>query len=192
MNTIIAEATEQGEVAIDIYQKLANGRILFISDFIDDKVATDITATLLLKNIEDDKHKISLIINSNGGDIRSVFMIYDMINIIAAPVETVCVGSAIGEAVILLAAGAPGMRMATKNSIIAVNQLTYDWTNYSDLADAKEVLNQSVADNKKMMEILAKRAKKSLKQVMSDFDRRVFMNANQAAQYGIIDKIVIK
>lgn len=190
MNTIITETTEHGEMPVDVYQKLANDRILFICDHIDDGVATDVAATLLLKDQEDPDRKITLFINSESGDTRSVFMIYDVMNMISSPIETVCIGSAMDEVVILLASGSEGMRFATKNSIIAVGQLINNNINFSDLADAKRLLAQSVSDNKKMMEVLAKKTGKTFKQVSSDFDRKVFFTAAQSMKYGIIDKIV--
>jgi ATP-dependent Clp protease protease subunit len=190
LNTIITETTEHGEMPIDVYQKLANDRILFICDHIDDGVATDVAATLLLKDQEDPDQKITLFINSESGDIRSVFMIYDVMNMISSPIETVCIGSAMDEVVILLASGSEGMRFATKNSIIAVGQLVNNNINFSDLTDAKRLLAQSVSDNKKMMEVLAKKTGKTFKQVSSDFDRKVFFTAAQSIKYGIIDKIV--
>lgn len=190
MNTIVTETTEHGEIPVDIYQKLSNDRILFVSDFIDDKLATDIVATLLLKDSEDSDKKITLFINSEGGDIRNILMIYDMMQLMQAPIETVCIGSAMDEVAIILAAGTPGMRLATKNSLVSVNQLTHDWSNYSDLTDAKKALDQGLIDNKKMMEIIAKCTQKTLKQVTADFNRRVFMNCNQAVRYGIVDKVV--
>lgn len=190
MNTIVTETTEHGEIPVDIYQKLSNDRILFICNNIDDKLASDITATLLLKDAQDSDKKITLFINSSGGDIRNALMIYDMMSMIEAPIETVCIGSAMDEAAIILAAGTPGMRLATQNSIIAVSQLVHDWMAFSDLTNAKKLLDQAISDNKRMMEIFAKSTGKSLKQVMEDFERRVFMDAAQAAKYKLIDKVV--
>lgn len=190
MNTLVLEATDQGDMPVDVYQKLSNDRILFISNYITDQIATDISATLLLKDAEDPNKKITLFINSVGGDIRNVLMIYDIMKMIQAPVETVCIGAAVDEAVIILTAGTPGMRFATKNSRIAVSQLVHDWIAQTNLTDAKKILDLYIKDNKRMMEILASCTGKSLKQVNEDFDRRVFMNANQAAKYNIIDKIV--
>lgn len=190
MNTFVIEETEHGDLPVDVYHKLADDRILFLSDIIDDKIATDIVATLLLKDAENSESKITLFINSEGGDIRNTLMIYDMMQMIQAPIETVCIGSAMGESVIILAAGTPGMRFATKNSMISINQLTNDWSNYSDLTDAKIALDQGLSDNKKMMDILSKCTKKTLKEVSSDFDRRVFFTCNQAMKYGLIDKVV--
>lgn len=192
MNTVILENTELGEIPVDVYQKLANDRILFLCNQITDTVATDIVATLLLKDSEDSEQKITLFINSDGGDVRNALMIYDVMSMISAPIETVCIGSAMDEAAIILAGGEPGMRLATKNSVIAVSQLVHDWySTYSNLTDAKKILDQSMSDNKRMMEILSKACKKSTKQIMEDFERRVFMNAKQAVKYGIIDKVVV-
>lgn len=190
MNTIITEATDHGEVPIDIYQKLANDRILFICNHIDDKLATDIVATLLLKDAEDSDKKITLFINSEGGDIRNVLMIYDMMNLVSAPIETVCIGAAMDEAAIILSAGTPGMRLATKNSVVAVGQLVNDWMAYADLTEAKQMLDHVVSDNKAMMNILAKNTGKTVKQVMQDYDRRVFLTAAQSVKHGLIDRVV--
>jgi len=190
LNTIVIESTEHGDMPMDVYQKLSNDRILFIANVISDNVATDIAATLLLKDSEDSEKKITLFINSPGGDIRNIFMICDMMNMIEAPIETVCIGAAMDEAALILASGTPGMRLATRNSIIAVNQLSHDWVTHSDLTDAKKYLDLAVMDNKRMMEIFAKTTGKSVKQVSEDLNRRVFMTANQAAKYGLIDKVV--
>lgn len=190
LNTIVTETTEHGEMPLDVYQKLANDRILFICDVITDNLATDIIATLLLKDSEDSDKKITLFINSQGGDIRNTLMIVDMMNMLDAPIETVCIGAAMDEAALILASGSPGMRFATKNSRISVSQLVHDWVARVNLTDAKKFLDLAVSDNKRMMEIIAKTTGKTLKQVMDDFERRVFMNASQAVKYNLIDKVV--
>jgi len=190
LNTIVTETTEHGEMPLDVYQKLSNDRILFICDMITDDIASDITATLLLKDSEDSEKKITLFINSHGGDIRNVLMICDMMNMIEAPIETVCIGAAMDEAALILASGTPGMRLATKNAVISCSQLAHDWITRANLTDAKKYLDMAVLDNKRMMEILSKASGKSVKQVSEDFDRRVYMTAAQAAKYGLIDKVV--
>jgi len=189
LNTILTETTEHGEVPVDVYQKLAEDRILFICDHINDKMATDIVATLLLKDAENCDEKITIFINSGGGDIRSVLMIYDIMQLINSPIETVCIGSAMDAAAIILSSGNIGNRFATKNAIISISQLEHDWTSMSDMTDAKNHLEQGVLDNKRIMEIFSKNTNKSIKQIMEDFDRRVFMNTNQAIKYGFIDKM---
>jgi ATP-dependent Clp protease, protease subunit len=191
MNTIVTETTEQGdEIAIDIFQKLSGDRILFISGNIDDDMAADICATLFLKEAEDSSSKITIFINSRGGDIRNALAIYDVMTSIKSPIETICLGAAMKEAVIILCAGTPGMRYATKNSVICVSQLINSMVRESDLTDAKSLLTFSLSDNKKMISIIAKRTGKTLNNVMKDFERMVFMDSKQARKYGIIDKIV--
>lgn len=190
MNTTILESTEVGEFPVDIYQKLSNDRILFISGEITDRTATDVVATLLLKDHENSESKITLFINSEGGSIRSTLMIYDIMCMINSPIETVCIGAAMDEAAIILVGGTAGMRFATKNSIVSVSQLYSEHYVMSDLTDAKTILENTKIDNKRVMDIIAKRTNKTLKQVMLDFDRRVFMNSGQAVKYGLVDKII--
>jgi ATP-dependent Clp protease protease subunit len=189
MNTIILEEIENGElIPIDVYTKLSGSRILFLTEDIDDKLASDVVATLFLKDIEDPGEKITLFINSEGGDIRNVLMIYDMINIIQSPVETVCIGSCLDEVSIILASGAK--RLATKNAIIAINQLSFEFSTISDLTEAETILNQKVADNKTMINILSKKTGKTVAQITKDFSHQVFFTAESALKYGLIDGII--
>ncbi len=190
MNTLVLEETELGPQPMDVYQKLANDRILFICNTLTDELATDIVATLLLKDAENSEPKITLFINSEGGDIRNALMIYDVMQMIEAPVETICIGEATDEAALILMGGEKGMRFATKNSCISVTQLTHDWAMRADLTDAKSILEQSIVDNKRIMEILSKSSGKTVKQVSVDYDRRVYMNPKEALKYGFLDGIV--
>lgn len=190
MNTLVLEQTEHGEVPMDVYQKLANDRILFITDYIDDDIATDLIATMLLKDHEDNEKKITLFINSPGGDIRNAFMICDVMNLVHAPVETVCIGAAMDEAALVLASGKHGMRLATKNAIISVSQLVNPWHMHTNLTDAKNLMDQFKIDNDRLLDILAKATGKPVKQLRTDFDRRTFFTSQKAMKYGLIDKIV--
>lgn len=191
MNTLVLEQTENGEVPMDVYQKLANDRILFITDYISDNIATDIIATLLLKDQgEDSDKKITLFINSHGGDIRNAFMIYDIMQMIHAPIETVCIGAAMDEAALLLAGGTKGMRLATKNAVITMSQLVHDWHMHTNLTDAKNLLEQSQIDNARILEIYSKATGRPVKELKEDLDRRIFLDAPQAVKYGLIDKVV--
>jgi ATP-dependent Clp protease protease subunit len=190
MNTLVLEQTEHGEMPMDVYQKLANDRILFITDRINDEIATDIIATLLLKDYEDSEKKITLFINSPGGDIRNVFMIYDVMSIIGAPIETVCIGSAMDEAAILLAGGTKGLRRATKNAMISVSQLVNDWHMQTNMTDAKNLMEQFKSDNNRLLAILSKATNKPIKQLKKDFDRRMFFTATKAMKYGLLDQII--
>lgn len=191
MNTLVLEINADGdEVPMDVYQKLANDRILFITDHVNDEIATDIIATLLLKDGENPEQKITLFINSNGGDIRNTLMIYDMMQVISAPVETICIGAAMDEAAILLAGGQKGMRLATKNAVIAVSQLVQDWMGHTNLTDGKNLLDQLVIDNNRLVNILARSTGKTIKKIKEDFDRRVFFNPNEARKFGLIDRVI--
>lgn len=192
MNPIILDQTEDGGIhSTDIFTKLSNNRVFFIYDYIDDKIATDICASLLLKDVES-KDKITLFINSEKGDIRAVFMIYDIIKSLRSPIETVCCGFAMGEVVLLLVSGTKGMRKATKNSIIVPGQLTHDESHYSNLTDAKSLLDRSLQDNKDFMKAIAKATGKKTTTIIKDFERKQFMDAKQALKYGIIDEILEK
>jgi len=190
MNTLVLEQGPDGDEPMDVYQKLANDRILFITDQITDELATDIVATLLLKDCEDTDKKITLFINSNGGDIRNVLMIYDVMTMLSSPIETVCIGSAMDEAVILLAGGKKGMRLATSNAVIAVSQLVQNWHTSTNLTDGKNLLDQFVSDNNRMMHILSKATGKPVKTIRKDFAQQVFYKPLQAKAYGLIDKVI--
>ncbi len=189
MNTLVLEQTENGEVPVDVYQKLSADRILFLAEELTDRLASDIIATLLLKDNEDSEKKITLFINSHGGDIRNSFMIYDVMTMLSSPIETICIGAAIDEAIVILAGGTPGMRLATPHAIMSATQLIHNFHTHIDLPGAKAIFEQEKLDNQRLMEILAKTTKKTLAQVKKDFDRRVFFNARSALKYGFIDNI---
>lgn len=191
MNTTLLEHTDFGDIPVDIFSKLSNDRrILFLNDRITDEIATELSATLLLKDMENNEEKISLFINAEGGDIRAILMIYDTIKMLVSPLETICCGSAMNEVVLLLAAGTKGMRSATPNAVISPSQLIHDQSYISDLIDAKSAMDRSIRDNKNFMTAFAKATNKKINTVMKDFERKKFLNAKQAKKYGIIDQII--
>lgn len=192
MNTLVFDPEKYGEMPIDVHQILADKRMIFICDTLNDKLATDVVATLMLKDMEDSTQPIKLYINSEGGDIRNAFMIYDAMKLTVSPIHTICIGSAMDEAAIILAAGTPGCRFATKHSVIAISQLETNSALFSDLTNAKANLDLVISDNKKMMNILSQTTKKPLKKIMADLERRIFMNASDAAKYNLIDKVISK
>jgi ATP-dependent Clp protease, protease subunit len=187
MNTLVLEETENGLQPIDVYVKLANDRILFLTNEITDSLTTDIIATLILKDYENSMEKVTLFINSDGGDIRNVFSICDTINMIECPVETICIGSAMNEAALILASGTRGMRSATQNAIISCTQLIADFAFRTNMVDADNLMKQLVIDNKRVMEIYSRTSGKTVKQVKTDFERQKFFDSNQAKKYGLID-----
>lgn len=189
MNTLVIDS-EYGEAPIDVHQVLADKRMIFICDSLNDKLATDVVATLMLKDMENDQEPIKLYINSEGGDIRNALMIYDAMQLTTAPIHTICIGSAMDEAALILAAG--DHRSATKHSVIAIGQLETNSALFSDLTNAKANLDLVVSDNKKMLSILSQCTKKPLKEITADLERRIFMSANDALKYNLIDKVVAK
>lgn len=192
MNIIVTEESEHGDIPIDIYSKLAKDRILFLHDEINDELVTDVIATLMIKDVESPDDKITIFINSETADLRSVFMLYDTIKILQSPIETICVGVAGSEAVLLLAAGTPGMRYATANSVINASQHIAGGQGIFDLADAYLHMDRIKRNNKQFMTAFAKCVKKPYKTVMKDFEKPQFFSARQAIKYGIIDGIITK
>jgi len=190
LNTIITTQTENGEISFDVYSKLVDSRILFLQGYIDDSMATDIGATLLYMDSQNDNEKISLYINSENGDIRSVFMIYDIMKMIASPIQTLCTGSAFGETALILAAGTKGLRIATKNAIICLTQLDHAGSHYADLSNAEVRLAQSKKDNSKFIAALSENIGKSAKTLIKDIGNDFYMDAKTAKKYGVIDRIL--
>jgi ATP-dependent Clp protease protease subunit len=190
LNTLIIEQTDNGDVSFDVFSKLIESRILFLSNYIDDTVATDIAATLLYLDNDNDKNKISLYINSEGGNIQSVFMIYDIMQLIHSPIETFCIGSAQKEASLILAAGTKGMRYATQSSIVSINQLLHGGSSYSDITNAEIILEKSKKDNHNFIEALSKCTGKSIKLLEKETEREFFLFAEDAKKFGIIDNVI--
>jgi len=190
LNTIVLHEARSSEAPLDVYQDLSENRILFITGQITGSLATDISATLLLKSFEDPEGKITIIISSEGGSIRNAFMIYDMMQTISCPIEIICVGVISNEAILVLAGGTPGMRLATKNVIISVSQLENNYVSQVNMTNVNKIMKMTDEDNKRMMTILAKAVKKPLKKVMSDFDRRVFFDSAKAMKYGLVDRVI--
>lgn len=175
-----------------MFGKLVESRILFLSDIISDDIATDIIASLLYLDHENDRDKISLYINSEGGDIQSAFMIYDVMRMVSSPIETVCIGSALKEAALILAAGTKGMRFATQSSVISISQLEHEGSMYLDLVKAETILEKSKGDNKRFVEALSLCTGKTVKTLSKDTERERFMTVNEAKDYGLIDNVIAR
>ena len=190
MNTIITEKNERGEeVAYDVFSKLIESRILFLHDYISDEIATDIVATLIyLDHLSEDK--ISLYLNCEGGDIESVFTIYDTISMIASEVETVCMGEVMNEAVLLLAAGNKGKRFATKSSFMCIKQLDHKYSAHGDMTKVEIMLEQSKKENARFLEALSECTGKSVKKLTKDMERDLFLDPTHAKKYNLIDEII--
>lgn len=189
LNTYVTESTPQGDIPVDVYQKLSSNRVIFINSFIDDKLASDVVATLLYLDLEK-QEKITIFLNTLGGDIRNILMIYDTMSLLRSPIETFCLGEVEVEAVVLLCAGTPGNRFATKNSGISIGHLINDGVMFGNLTDAKNTLDLYSRDNKSMMKIISKHSKIPLKKLLADFGRKKFLTSAEALKYGLIDKVI--
>ena len=190
MNTIITERTENGEVSYDVFTKLVDSRILFLYDTITDEIAMNVVATLFYLDRQDDSKTISLYINSDGGDIRSVFMIYDIMKMISSPIETFCTGAAMYESALIWAAGTKGKRYSTKSSTICINQLRHYGSDYTPLEGAEIRLKLSRNDNKRFIQALSSCVERPYKTVLKDSEREFYMSPYIARKYGIIDTII--
>jgi len=173
---------------ISIYERLFRERIIFLSEEVNDSIANAIVAYLLYLDSDDNSKPIYLYINSPGGSVTAGMAIYDTIQHIKSEVITICVGLAASMGAFLLAAGAPGKRLALPHARIMIHQpLGGTRGQASDIEiEAKEVIRIKHALN----EMLAKHTGKSLEQVEKDTDRDYFMSAEEAMSYGLIDRVI--
>ena len=189
---MVVEQTNHGERSFDIYSRLLNDRIVFLSDEVNDVTASLVVAQLLYLEAQDPDKDISLYINSPGGSITSGMAIYDTMNYIKCDVSTVCIGMAASMGAFLLAAGAKGKRFALPNSEIMIHQPLISGGLTGQTTDIKIYSDHLVATREKMNRILSERTGKSYEQVCADTERDNFMTAQQACDYGLVDKVIVK
>lgn len=189
---MVVEQTNHGERSFDIYSRLLNDRIVFLSDEVNDVTASLVVAQLLYLEAQDPDKDISLYINSPGGSITSGMAIYDTMNYIKCDVSTVCIGMAASMGAFLLAAGAKGKRFALPNSEIMIHQPLISGGLKGQTTDIKIYSDHLVATKEKMNRILSERTGKSYEQVCADTERDNFMTAQQACDYGLVDKVIVK
>ncbi len=185
---MVIEQTSRGERAFDIYSRLLNERIIFLGTPVDDQIANLIVAQLLHLESEDPDKDISIYINSPGGSVYAGLAIYDTMNFIKPDVQTICCGMAMSMGALLLAGGAAGKRMALPNSKILIHQVSSGVEGQaSDIEiHAREILEiRTILD-----EIIAKHTGQPIERVAKDTDRDYFMTAQEAAEYGIVDKVI--
>lgn len=183
----VIEDTGKGERAYDIYSRLLKDRIIFLGTEIDDQVANSIVAQLLFLEAEDPEKDIIMYINSPGGVVTAGMAIYDTMNYIKPDVQTVCLGQAASMGALLLSSGAKGKRYALENARIMIHQpLGGAKGQATDIhIQAKEILRIKEMTAK----ILAKNTGKSIKKIHADTERDNFMSAEEAVEYGLIDKV---
>ena len=186
----VVEQTNRGERTYDLYSRLLEDRIIFLSGEIDDNVANSIVAQLIYLEGKDPTKDISIYINSPGGSVTAGMAIFDTMNYIKCDVSTICVGLAASMGAFLLAAGTKGKRYALPNSEIMIHQpLGGASGQASDIAiHAEQILKTKAKLNK----ILSENTGKPLDQVEKDTDRDNFMSAEEAKAYGLIDEVITR
>jgi len=187
MIPMVIEQTGRGERAYDIYSRLLKDRIVFIGEAIDDHLANLVIAQLLFLESEDPDKDVNLYINSPGGVITSGLAIYDTMQYIKCPVSTICVGQAASMAAVLLAGGAGGKRVALPSARIMLHQpLGGAQGQASDIQiHAREIQRL----RERLNDILIHHTGKPEEQIEKDTDRDFFMSAEEAVEYGLIDKV---
>ena len=185
---IVIEQTNRGERSFDIYSRLLKDRIVFLGTPIDDQVANLIMAQLIHLESEDPDKDINVYINSPGGDITSLFAVYDTVQYIKSDVSTIVMGQAASAAAVLLAAGTKGKRYALPHSRVLIHQPHGQAGGQAvDIEiQAKEILRYRAL----LDEILAQHTGQTLDKVKKDTDRDFIMTAEQAKDYGIVDDII--
>ncbi|MBD8499708.1 ATP-dependent Clp endopeptidase proteolytic subunit ClpP [Paenibacillus arenosi] len=184
----VVEQTNRGERSYDIYSRLLKDRIVFVGSEINDPLANSIIAQLLLLAAEDSDKDIYMYINSPGGSISAGLGIYDTMQYIKPQIHTICTGFAASFGAMLLLAGAKGKRFALPNSEIMIHQPHGGVQGQaSDIAiSAKRILKT----REKLVQITADRTGQSIERIEKDMDRDHFMSADEALEYGIIDKVL--
>ena len=184
----VVEQTSRGERSYDIYSRLLNDRIIVLSDEVNDTTASLVVAQLLYLESQDSTKDISLYINSPGGSVSAGLAIYDTMQYIKCDVSTICMGMAASMGAFLLSSGAKGKRLALPNSEIMIHQPLGGTQGQATeiLIHADHIKNT----RDKLNRILSKNTGKPLEVIEKDTERDNFMSAAQAAEYGLIDKVI--
>lgn len=184
---MVVDRTDNGERSYDIYSRLLEDRVVFLSGEIDDETANTVVAQLIYLESKDPDKDISLYINSPGGSVTAGLAIYDTMHYIRCDVSTICVGMAASMGAVLLASGAKGKRYALPNSEIMIHQVL---GGASGQATDVEIHTKHLLKTKqKLIGILSELTGKSAEQVKIDTERDNFLSAEEAKQYGIVDEV---
>jgi ATP-dependent clp protease, proteolytic subunit clpP len=186
---MVVEQTNRGERSYDIYSRLLNDRIVFLSEEVNDVTASLVVAQMLYLEAQDPDKDINFYINSPGGSVTSGMAIYDTMQYIKCDVSTICIGLAASMGAFLLAAGTKGKRLALPNSEIMIHQPSGGAQGQA--TDVKIHAEHIIRTKKKLNLILSERTGKPIEQIEIDTERDNFMTADEAKEYGIIDKVMI-
>ncbi len=184
----VIEASSNGEKSFDIFSRLLRERIIFLGEEIDDEMANSIVAQLLLLDAENPEKDIMMYINSPGGVITAGMAIYDTMNHVRADVSTICLGEAASMGAFLLSGGTKGKRMALPSARIMIHQpLGGAQGQATDIEiEAKEILRMK----KELNTLLAKHTGQTIEKIYADTERDNYMSAQEALEYGLIDKVI--
>lgn len=186
----IVEQTSRGERSYDIYSRLLEDRIIFLSGEIDDAVANTVVAQLIYLEAKDPAKDISLYINSPGGSVSAGLAIYDTMNYVKCDVSTICIGMAASMGAFLLSSGQKGKRYALPNSEIMIHQ---PLGGVQGQATEIQIAAEHILKTKrKLNEILAKNSGRTVQELERDTDRDNYLSAQEALEYGLIDKVFTK
>ena len=184
----VIEQTSRGERSYDIYSRLLKDRIIFLGEEIDDHVASVVVAQLLFLEADDPEKDICIYINSPGGSVTAGMAIYDTMQYIKPDVSTICVGLAASMGAFLLSSGTKGKRMALPNAEIMIHQPLGGVKGQAE--DIKIHADWILKTREKLNRIMAENSGQPLEKVQVDTDRDNFMSADEAASYGLIDKVI--
>ncbi|MBX3110563.1 MAG: ATP-dependent Clp protease proteolytic subunit [Fimbriimonadaceae bacterium] len=184
----VIEQTSRGERSYDIWSRLLKDRIVFLGTEVDDYVANLLIAQLLFLEKEDPDKDIEFYINSPGGSVSAGLAIYDTMRMIKPDIATMCVGMAASMGAVLLAGGTKGKRFALANSRIMIHQVSGGAR--GQLSDMKIAVAEAEKSMRTLMEILAEATDKDIDQVTKDCDRDHWMSAQDAFDYGLVDKVL--
>lgn len=185
---MVIEQTSRGERSYDIYSRLLKERIIFLLGEVEDHMANLVVAQLLFLESENPEKDISLYINSPGGVVTAGLAIYDTMQFIKPDVSTLCIGQAASAAALLLCAGADGKRFCLPNSRVMIHQPLGGYRGQA--TDIEIHARETLAIRERLNCIMAKHTRKTPDQIMRDTERDNFMSANQAVDYGMIDKVL--
>ena len=186
----VVEQTSRGERSFDIFSRLLNDRIIFLSEEVNDTTASLVVAQLLYLEAQDPDKDIQFYINSPGGSVTAGMAIYDTMQYIKCDVSTICIGMAASMGAFLLSAGTPGKRYALPNAEIMIHQPSAG--TQGQVTDMAIHLKRLEIIKQRMNRILAQNTGKSIETVTADCERDNFMTADQAVEYGLIDKVIDK
>jgi len=187
---MVVEQTSRGERSYDIYSRLLKERIIFLTSEINDQTASLMVAQLLFLEAEDPEKDIQIYINSPGGSITAGMAIFDTMNHVKPDVATTCVGMAASMGAFLLAAGAKGKRVALPNAEVMLHQPLGGTQGQAE--DIRIHADRIIKMREHMNQILSEKTGQPIERMRKDTDRDFFMNAEEAKEYGVIDKVIVQ